>query len=50
MEVISSEKSRKNASMPFLENEASRAWAVQSFGSETTIPIFMDKSFGEADI
>ena len=36
--------------MHYPENDASRDWAVQSFGSETTIPIFMGKSFGEANI
>jgi hypothetical protein len=36
-----SEKSRKNESAPFLEKEASRAWAVQSRGSETTIAMRM---------
>jgi hypothetical protein len=44
--AASSEKFRKKASMPFLEKEARSAWAVQSWGSETTIAMRMSERIG----
>jgi hypothetical protein len=38
---VRAEKFRKTAWPPFLVNEAIRAQAVQSIGSETTMPICM---------